>query len=500
MHLEKKIVFIIATLMLLQTAVPFAFASTSNSKYICAVYFTGIGCPHCAKTDPVLLEQLLEKYPNLIIIEYEIYQQNAANAPVFMEYGKQYNTELGVPLIIFGKDDYIIGDTPILTAIEDKLSELKYNPCPLIDGSNAAFESLNLNDLKGEPKIWHRDRILIKKATGESNSDELKKLILGEISLKSDGSIDVPLSGMEIKFANSKAIDSWILGWKSSKLTNAKSTNIDSNNIKPQQGLNGGFTNNLHHAEQNMQSNNIVLNTAKSQNTQREKLSLALILGLAAVDAINPCALAVLTLMLLAIITYNPKDRRKVLFAGFAFTLAVYIGYLFYGLILIKFFQFVRLVTSIRLLLYQLLGVIAIILAILNIKDFFFYKPGGIMTEMPLSWRPKLKKIINKVTSVKAAAAVGIFVTLFLLPCTIGPYVITAGILSAVELIKTIPWLLLYNFIFVSPMLAITLIVYYGFGKVEDISGWKDKNIRRLHLTAGLIMLGIGLAMLFGFV
>jgi len=231
-----------------------------------------------------------------------------------------------------------------------------------------------------------------------------------------------------------------------------------------------------------------------------EDLSMAKIISLAAVDAVNPCALAVLTLMLIAILTYNPKDKRNVLLAGLAFTTSVYVLYMFYGLVIIRFFQLVQMLTSVRIWLYKILGLIAIILGILNVKDFFKYKPGGLMTEMPLSWRPKLKKLIGGITSPKGAFTVGAFVTIFLLPCTIGPYVIAGGILSAMDLLKTIPWLLIYNLIFVSPMIVITLLVYAGIARVEDVSGWKDKNIKYLHLTAGTIMFCLGIAMIGGWV
>jgi len=204
--------------------------------------------------------------------------------------------------------------------------------------------------------------------------------------------------------------------------------------------------------------------------------------------------------MLIAILTYNPKKKRNVLLAGFAFTISVFVMYLFYGLVIIKFFQIVQALTSVKLWLYKILGFFAIILGVLNIKDFIRYKPGGFGTEMPLLLRPKVKKIIYGITSPKGAFLVGIFVTLFLLPCTIGPYVIAGGILSAFEIIKTIPPLLLYNIIFVLPMIAITLIVYAGFAKVEDVSGWKEKNIKKLHLIAGIIMFVLGVLMVLGLV
>lgn len=231
------------------------------------------------------------------------------------------------------------------------------------------------------------------------------------------------------------------------------------------------------------------------------ELTLAKIVSLAVVDAVNPCALAVLTLVLIAVLTYDPKKKkRNILLAGLAFTASVFIMYLFYGLVIIRFLQIVQALTNIRLWLYKILGLAAIILGCLNIKDFLFYKPGGFGTEMPMSLRPKVKKIIFGVTSPKGAFAVGAFVTIFLLPCTIGPYVIAGGILSVLSILKTLPWLLLYNLIFVFPMLVITAVCYVGFATVENVSGWKEKNIRHLHLVAGLIIFGLGVAMVLGWV
>ena len=48
-----------------------------------------------------------------------------------------------------------------------------------------------------------------------------------------------------------------------------------------------------------------------------------------------------------------------------------------------------------------------------------------------------------------AGIAYGIFVTVFLLPCTIGPYIIAAGLLSKIGFLSALPWLLYYNLLFV---------------------------------------------------
>ena len=380
-----------------------AFAKERETA-TCVVYFTGIGCPHCAKADPVVLEESLEKYPNLVVIEYEIYQERE-NAPLLYKYNEVYKSGLGIPLLIFDKRTYLIGDRPILQSVEKTLEEKEGNPCPLIDGSSAPFGELDLSRLPGKPKIW------TKEAPG----------------------------------------------------------------LPPE-------------------------NFQKSRPQEPLELTLPKVLSLAAADAVNPCALAVLTLMLIAVLAYNPQKRRNILLAGFAFAASVFIMYLFYGLVIIKIFQVVRALTSIRPWLYKILGVGAVVLGGLNIKDFFAYKPGGLGTEMPMKLRPRVQKIVSSVTSPRGAFGVGAFVTVFLLPCTIGPCVICGGILCSLSLLKALPWLLLYNLVFIFPMLVITILCYVGFATVEDVSGWKEKNIRYLHLVAGLIILGLGMAMLLGWV
>ena len=84
--------------------------------------------------------------------------------------------------------------------------------------------------------------------------------------------------------------------------------------------------------------------------------------------------------------------------------------------------------------------------------------------------------------------------------CTIGPYIIASGELSELPFVYTIPWLLLYNIVFVLPMIAITLIIYFGLTTVEKVAGWKERNIRRLHLVEGLILTALGIAMFTGLI
>ena len=114
--------------------------------------------------------------------------------------------------------------------------------------------------------------------------------------------------------------------------------------------------------------------------------------------------------------------------------------------------------------------------------------------------RPKVKKIIKDITSPKGAFTIGFIVTLFLLPCTMGPYIIASGLLAEIGTLAAIPWLMYYNLLFVLPMIIIVLIVYFGFKKVDEVSGWKERNIKRLHLVAGILLFLVGVALLNGWI
>ncbi len=204
-------------------------------------------------------------------------------------------------------------------------------------------------------------------------------------------------------------------------------------------------------------------------------------------------------MVLVSILIHNPKKKKDVLLAGLFFIAAVFISYLFYGTIIVEIFKsldsFLR-ISSIYV--NKGLAIIAILIGILNIKDFLNYKKGSVGTEMPLFLRPKVKKIINNITSPKGSFLIGFFVTLFLLPCTMGPYVTASGTLATLPFIQIIPWLLYYNLLFVLPMLIITLLVAWGFKEVDEISGWKERNIKKLHLIAGILLIIVGIAIFKG--
>ena len=113
--------------------------------------------------------------------------------------------------------------------------------------------------------------------------------------------------------------------------------------------------------------------------------------------------------------------------------------------------------------------------------------------EVPQSWRPKLQEITSRVTSIPGAFSIGFLVSVFLLPCTSGPYVVVIGMLSESSSRFMAVWLLIiYNIIFILPFIAITLGVGYGLTTTARVEKLRREKTRKIHLITGSVMLAIG--------
>lgn len=220
-----------------------------------------------------------------------------------------------------------------------------------------------------------------------------------------------------------------------------------------------------------------------------EGLTIPAVVGAAFVDAINPCAFAVLIILMTTVLARS--NKKKALYAGLCFSLAVFISYFLMG---VGLFSALRATGATRIF-YIIVTVLAYLLGILNIKDYYWYGKG-ILMEVPRKWRPSMKGLIQKVTSPSGAFIVGFLVSLFLLPCTSGPYIIILGLLAdQATKFSGLMYLLLYNLIFVFPMVLITILVYKGLSTTERLEALRQKKLKILHLIAGIIMILLGAGM-----
>ncbi|MBI4091348.1 GAP family protein [candidate division WWE3 bacterium] len=216
-------------------------------------------------------------------------------------------------------------------------------------------------------------------------------------------------------------------------------------------------------------------------------LSLPIIIGLGAIDAINPCVIGVLLLLLAVLMRAN--DKGVVLKNGLAYTAGVYFTYLIGGLSLLAIFDAIRNIETISRVFYLVIGVFVLIVGALEIKDFFWYGKWFSLS-IPKKFVGTIEERVETThTSLVAAAFFGFTVTLIELPCTGAPYLAILALMSQSGLayVKALPLLLLYNLVFVLPLLIIIGMVYYG-ASLKRFHTWREEK-------RGLMRLGIGLAL-----
>ena len=225
-----------------------------------------------------------------------------------------------------------------------------------------------------------------------------------------------------------------------------------------------------------------------------EGVTLGIVIAAALVDSINPCVFGVL-IFLLAYMTYVFKSKAKMLLAGLIYITAVYLTYFLIGVGIFTLAYTAGLAKDF----YLFAAVVAIGAGVFEIKDYFWYGrwfslqmiPGGAERIKKYTNTMKNLELKHPVFSLLIAALLGIVVVFFELPCTRAPYLAVLGMLSQGNYATAIPLLLLYNLVFILPLIIIIAIVYFG-NKSKRLEKWRKENRGLMRLFIGLFLLALG--------
>jgi cytochrome c biogenesis protein CcdA len=219
-------------------------------------------------------------------------------------------------------------------------------------------------------------------------------------------------------------------------------------------------------------------------------LTIPSVIVAAVVDSINPCAFAVLIFLLIYLTSLQVRSRM--LSVGIAYIITVFTVYLLSGM---GFFALIQ-TTGLTDIVFKAAAVIAIVAGIINLKDFFWYG-RGISLSIPESRKDSIKEFVMK-ASIPSAVILGGLVSMFELPCTGGIYLAILGLLSSkMTLMEGLPYLLIYNVIFVLPLFVILFGVYYGVSP-DRVESWREGERKWMRLTMGVVMIALGILMLSG--
>ena len=214
--------------------------------------------------------------------------------------------------------------------------------------------------------------------------------------------------------------------------------------------------------------------------------TLGVVVGSAAIDSINPCAIGVLILMI-SVVLSGKGSIRRMLFLGGLYVFAVFLTYLIAGLGLVYFLSSIPLFITEYLSI--IVGVIIIGAGIFEVKDFFWYGQGFSL-HIPVVFADKINRLARN-TTVPGVILLGAFVSAVELPCTGAPYLAIITILSLNFNFAAFLMLVLYNIIFVAPLLFILVLVASGV-KLQALKKWKQDSRGYMRLFIGLLLIALG--------
>jgi len=215
---------------------------------------------------------------------------------------------------------------------------------------------------------------------------------------------------------------------------------------------------------------------------------------IASMDAFNPCAFFVLLFLLSMMV--HAQSRKKMLLIGGIF---VFFSGLIYFIFMSAWLNLFIYLGELRAITF-IAGLIAVVMATINIKDYFWFKKG-ISLSISENAKPKLfdrmrhlLRVDSLYTIIFATVVLAIVANSYELLCTAGFPMIYARILTleSLSIESYYLYLLLYNLIYIMPLLIIVLLftIKLGSRKLSEQEG------KTLKLLSGVMMLFLGLILL----
>ncbi|MCC7540616.1 MAG: hypothetical protein IT379_30655 [Deltaproteobacteria bacterium] len=189
------------------------------------------------------------------------------------------------------------------------------------------------------------------------------------------------------------------------------------------------------------------------------------------VDGINPCAFATLVFFV-SYLSASGRKGKQILIVGAAFTLGLFVAYVAVGLGLYRLLDLLggALASAGR----WVMGLTALLCAGLAVASFvdFLRARRGELKDMSLNLPESLRRAINAVIRrgrharlfVLFAFVTGVVVSLLELACTGQVYLPTIIFVTGVPEMRAqaVAYLLLYNVMFVVPLVVVFVLVYFG--------------------------------------
>ncbi|MFA6282042.1 MAG: hypothetical protein WCY05_06060 [Candidatus Omnitrophota bacterium] len=241
-----------------------------------------------------------------------------------------------------------------------------------------------------------------------------------------------------------------------------------------------------------------------------KKISIFTVIVSGLIDGINPCAFAVIVFFVSFLAVYGYR-KREIIYVGSFYCFAVFVTYLLIGL---GFFNFLYSLSgfyaAVKIFYYFIAG-FCFLLSGLALYDYFRFKKTGETEGLILQLPGFLKKRINEtigsrlrnkkdesvISLCTSAFVVDFLVSLLEAVCTGQVYLPTIVlILKSTSLrLKAVTYLLVYNLMFVLPLICVFVLSLLGFSS-QKFNEFLKKNLAVIKLLMFLLFLLLGFVLL----
>jgi cytochrome c biogenesis protein CcdA/thiol-disulfide isomerase/thioredoxin len=218
------------------------------------------------------------------------------------------------------------------------------------------------------------------------------------------------------------------------------------------------------------------------------------------VDGLNPCAFATL-IFFVSYLTISGRKGKDVLMVGGAFTLGVFLAYTAVGF---GFYSVLRLLADILTGLARWVSgftaAFCLVVAVISFLDYLKARRGDVgdmALNLPHKLRLRINTAIRKTRNSQAFVAgafvTGVVVSFLELACTGQAYLPTiVFVINVPELsARATALLILYNVMFILPLVAVFVLVYYGTG-VKQFSSFLQRHASTVKLGLSFLFLLLG--------
>ncbi len=450
-------------------------ASSDPVHPINATYFYGNGCSHCESVKP-LIADIQARYPELRLEMLEI-NDNKTNRDRFLAMRTGYGLGFAgsIPTVFIG-NRALEGEANVTDHFEESILAEKQR---IASGTPVTLTPSVANVSVAAVYFYsdscsHCERI---KPVIENISARNPDLMLSRLEINHNADNRQQLIDLSSRFnISNPGVPTLFIGNQvligEAEITNRFEAGIRSEEVRIASG------------------NSLSLPNLSHPAPAVPALNPYMVIFAALVDSANPCGLSVLVFLLISMAAAG--NRKRILLVGGVYIAAMFLFHLFVGIGLFSAMAISGLTKPFSLI----GGIIALVLGIITLAD-VLRKRETFLLSIPESGKGMLGTYARKAT-LPAAFILGILAGILGFSCTGGIYISILGLMGRdMTVMAGLPYLVLYNLIFVLPLVLVTLLVAYGLSP-DRAERWRTEHKYTIRGIIGIILVALGLVILLG--